>query len=483
MADLKVKVGVDKSGFTTGLASMENSVKGFGTKVGGILAGAFAFDKIIQGFSNAIDKGDQLQDLANRFGVAASSLQEIGNAASTSGAGLEDVASAMNKLAKNAGAAIGGNEQMAEAFNKIGLSVEQLNGMSPQDLFFALSKAVASGTLGMQDFTIAQELAGKGAAVLMETLRMGPEVIAANGQAMGVWSEETIAQLSEASDAIKTFENTMTIAFGTVASLINPAIKSFKDFAEEVTLLTQSLGALFNGDFSLAGDLAKMGAPGAATRRRKAEEAMLATQKPGRSIRDVDGQTSEAGSGVKNKAAEIEKNRLKSAEDRLADAVRDRESLSMDDAQKLGRAQAELLEMKIKESEIADKTLEKLQAQEEIERKKIEVLQLQKQIKNDLADAEADAIKAAGSGDLRESDKAQLRLDRLREMNKARGNASDFDPREALMQRFGLGNQLRDIPSSTEAQRTQPVRLENPPNLQGVLDKLDLLIKNAGVFS
>jgi hypothetical protein len=46
-----------------------------------------------------------------------------------------------------------------------------------------------------------------------------------------------------------------------------------------------------------------------------------------------------------------------------------------------------------------------------------------------------------------------------------------------------LQQQLRDIPSSTEAQRTQPVRLENPPNLQGVLQKLDILIANAGVFS
>jgi hypothetical protein len=481
MADLKVKVGVDKSGFTTGLASMENSVKGFGNKVGGILAGAFAFDKIIQGFSNAIDKGDQLQDLANRFGVAASSLQEIGNAASTSGAGLEDVASAMNKLAKNAGAAIGGNEQMAEAFSKIGLSVEQLNGMSPQDLFLALSKAVASGTLGMQDFTIAQELAGKGAAALMETLRMGPEVISANGQAMGVWTDETILKLSEASDAIKTFQNTMTIAFGGVAQIAMPLIKAFQDIVELATMIGAAGASALKGDFAGAAQITKEASM--IKSRRDAEEAKAARQKAGRSIRDVDGQTSEAGSGVKNKTAEIEKNRLKSAEDKLADAVRDRESLSMDDAQKLGRAQAELLEMKIKESEIADKTLEKLQAQEEIERKKIEVLQLQKQIKNDLADAEADAIKAAGSGDLRESDQAQLRLDRLRDVNKARGNASDFDPREALMQRFGLGNQLRDIPSSTEAQRTQPVRLENPPNLQGVLDKLDLLIKNAGVFS
>ena len=44
-------------------------------------------------------------------------------------------------------------------------------------------------------------------------------------------------------------------------------------------------------------------------------------------------------------------------------------------------------------------------------------------------------------------------------------------------------SQLRDIPSSTEAQRTQPVKLENPPDLKGIMDKLDRLIANAGVFS
>lgn len=481
MADLKVKVGVDKSGFTTGLASMENSVKGFGNKVGGILAGAFAFDKIIQGFSNAIDKGDQLQDLANRFGVAASSLQEIGNAASTSGAGLEDVASAMNKLAKNAGAAIGGNEQMAEAFSKIGLSVEQLNGMSPQDLFLALSKAVASGTLGMQDFTIAQELAGKGAAALMETLRMGPEVISANGQAMGVWTDETISKLSEASDSIKTFQNKMTIAFGTMAQIAVPLIKAFEDIVALTTLIGSAGVSVLRGDFSGASQITKEAAM--IKSRRDAEEAEAARQKAGRSIRDVDGQTSETGSGIKNKAAEIEKNKLKSAEDKLADAVRDRETLSMNSSQKLGRAQAELVKLKMEELAIADKTIEKLNAQEGIERKKIEVLELQKDVNAEIQDAEKDFMRALKSNDIDGMQEANERGKRLERENKARGNAADFDPREALMQRFGLGNQLRDIPSSTEAQRTQPVRLENPPNLQGVLDKLDILIRNAGVFS
>ena len=248
MADLKVKVGVDKSGFTTGLASMENSVKGFGNKVGGILAGAFAFDKIIQGFSNAIEKGDQLQDLANRFGIAASSLQEIGNAASLSGAGLEDVASAMNKLAKNAGEAVSGNDAMAEAFAKIGLSVTDLNGMSPQNLFMALSKAVASGSLGMQDFSVAMQLAGKGAGSLMETLRMGPDAIATNGQAMGVWADETIAQLSAASDAMKEFQNQGTIILGGLAVLTVPLIKGLQGVMEAFTMLGAAGARALTGD-------------------------------------------------------------------------------------------------------------------------------------------------------------------------------------------------------------------------------------------
>jgi len=430
MADLKVKVGVDKSGFTTGLASMENSVKGFGMKVGGILAGAFAFDKIIQGFSNAIDKGDQLQDLANRFGVAASSLQEIGNAASTSGAGLEDVASAMNKLAKNAGAAIGGNEQMAEAFNKIGLSVEQLQGMTPQDLFMALSKAVASGTLGMQDFTIAQELAGRGAAVLMETLRMGPDVIAANGQAMGVWTDETISKLSQASDSIKTFQNKMTIAFGSIAQIAVPLIKAFEDIVELTTVIGSAGVSVLRGDFSGASQITKEASM--IKSRRDAQEAKAARQKAARGISDMDGQASSA---ISDKAFE--------ASERAAA----RHELRLIEAQIAGKEEAEKMKQAIEEK-YAQKSLERAQRLEE-----------------------------------EKASQADDRPERLAQINKQRGNAADFDPREALMQRFGLGDQLRDIPSSTEAQRTQPVRLENPPSLQGVLDKLDKLIANAGVFS
>ena len=454
MADLKVKVGVDKSGFTTGLASMENSVKGFGMKVGGILAGAFAFDKIIQGFSNAIDKGDQLQDLANRFGVAASSLQQIGNAASLSGAGLEDVASAMNKLAVNAGKAIGGDEALKRSFEDIGLSVEQLKQMSPQDIFFALSEAIKNTSNPLEAFAKAQAVAGKSVGALMETLRMGSPAIQELGNSMGVLSNETIAKLAAASDALKAFQNIVTMVFGTAVAKIMDAVEAYARFAAIRPLI------------------------------KFFDETRASTTGANTTPRNMDGSDSSATAESAKTAEKYQRaaDQTQKTYERADEIFRQNYLNSLSDGDKLIELLKEEAALREKVSKMAEGQ-GRAAATAEMATLSGQIDSLRRAVKKDLADAEADAIKAAGSGDLSEFDQAQQRLDRLRDINKARGNASDFDPREALMQRFGLGNQLRDIPSSTEAQRTQPVRLENPPNLQGVLDKLDLLIKNAGVFS
>ena len=118
-ATATAKLALDASGMDRGLQSATASLDRFAKQAGSILAAGFTFDKIIAGFSSAIEKGDQLQDLANRFGISASALQEVGNAASLSGAGVEDVASAMNKLAVNAGKAIGGDDAMIESFQNL----------------------------------------------------------------------------------------------------------------------------------------------------------------------------------------------------------------------------------------------------------------------------------------------------------------------------------------------------------------------------
>jgi len=258
---------------------------------------------------------------------------------------------------------------------------------------------------------------------------MGPEVISANGQAMGVWTDETIAKLSEASDSIKAFQNTMTIAFGGIAQIAVPLIKTFQDIAQLAALLGSAGISALAGDFAGAAAITKEASM--IKGRRDAEEARSARQKTGR-VFDTEGQASSA---VTDKAFE--------ASERAAA----RHELRLIEAQIAGKEEAEKMKQAIEEK-YAQKSLERAQRLEE-----------------------------------EKANQVDDRPERLAQINKQRGNAADFDPREALMQRFGLGSQLRDIPSSTEAQRTQPVKLENPPDLKGIMDKLDKLIANAGVFS
>jgi len=225
------KLALDASGFDRGLATAQSSVMRFAKTTGGLIAGAFAFDKIIAGFSSAIEKGDQLQDIANKFGIAASSLQQIGNAASLSGSGIDDVASSMNKLSVNAGKAIGGDTGLVKAFEDIGLSVEQLKSMSPQEIFFALSKSIKATNDPLVAFAKAQAVAGKSVTALLETLKMGPEEIQNVGDAMGVFSDQQISSLSALSDSLKTFQNLVTLVFGVTASAIMDAVESYARFA------------------------------------------------------------------------------------------------------------------------------------------------------------------------------------------------------------------------------------------------------------
>ena len=310
------KLALEKSSFESGLKEAENAVNKFAKQTAGILTGAFAFDKILSGLSSAIDKGDQLQDLANRFGISASALQEVGNAASLSGAGVEDVASAMNKLAVNAGKAIGGDDAMIASFEKLGLSVSDLQGMSPQDIFFKLSEAVAGANDPLEAFAQAQEVAGKSVGALMETLRMGPDAIQQMGQGMGTWSDDTIAQLAAASDEIKSFQNTMMIAFGSAAQFINPMIKGFKFMAEQIAMAMAMVGE------ALTGNLAGAKAISDEMKKSKAEFNKGDQPKAAAKPMDLEGGAA-GGKGAKAKAAkETEKAEKDAIKDRTDEAMR-----------------------------------------------------------------------------------------------------------------------------------------------------------------
>jgi hypothetical protein len=228
------KLALDASGFDRGLMTAQSSVNKFAKQVGGLVAGAFAFDKIIAGFSSAIEKGDELQDIAEKFGVSASKLQMLGNAASVFGSGLDQVSAGLNKLSlaqQKAVSGESGSEALVATFGEVGISLEELRSITAEDIFLKIADSFASGANDGRQFVIVNELLGKAQTDLIKVLNQGSEAIIEQGNAIGVFSNETIAQLSAASDSIKKFQNILTVGFGVAAGKIMEAVEAYGRFA------------------------------------------------------------------------------------------------------------------------------------------------------------------------------------------------------------------------------------------------------------
>jgi hypothetical protein len=242
------KLALDASGCDRGLMSAQSSVSKFAKQVGGLVAGAFAFDKIVQGFASAIEKGDQLQDIAEKFGISASKLQLLGNAASVFGSNVEQVSAGLNKLSLAQQKALAGDSGLQASFAEVGLSLEDLQKMKPEDILLRISDSFASGANNGRQFIIVNELLGKAQTDLIKVLNQGSTAIMEQGEAMGVLSDDQIASLSEMSDAIKTLQITLQNAFGQMAVQIIPVRDAFLQFAEELTMVGYAAKTLLTGD-------------------------------------------------------------------------------------------------------------------------------------------------------------------------------------------------------------------------------------------
>jgi hypothetical protein len=242
------RLALDASGLDRGLKSAQSSVASFAKQAGQALAAGFAFNKIVQGFASAIEKGDQLQDIAEKFGVSASKLQLLGNAASVFGSGIEQVSAGLNKLSLAQQKALSGDSGLQASFAEVGLSLEDLQKMKPEDILLRISDSFASGANNGRQFIIVNELLGKAQTDLIKVLNQGSTAIIEQGESMGVLSDDQIASLSEVSDAMKTLQITVQNAFGQMAVFIVPVRDAFVQFAEELTMVGYAAKTLLTGD-------------------------------------------------------------------------------------------------------------------------------------------------------------------------------------------------------------------------------------------
>lgn len=129
------------------------------------------FDTLKNKIEGAIASAAGLQQLSERTGATVEALSGLSAIAKLSGTDTESLAGGLQKLAKSMVDAQNGGEKTSASFAAIGISVSELAGKGPDEVFQMVAKAFANYQDGAEKVVIAQNLLGKSGVNLLPVLK------------------------------------------------------------------------------------------------------------------------------------------------------------------------------------------------------------------------------------------------------------------------------------------------------------------------
>ena len=185
----------------------------------------------------AIDAADNLNDLSKRTGVGVESLSKFGAAAADSGTSVDEVAKAMQKLARGV---VDPASQTSKALQSIGVSATDANGKvrSLDQIMLSMSDVFAKMPDGAQKTALAMEIFGKAGANLIPMLNEG-------SAALSKYAATVTPEMAEAADKFNDSINAVAISLaGPFNEAVTALLPSITAFAEIIAGLAKAFGDL-----------------------------------------------------------------------------------------------------------------------------------------------------------------------------------------------------------------------------------------------
>ena len=205
--------------FGQSLQSIGKSMMGIGALITGPLLGAAKM------FSTM---GDSLAKMSKRTGFSVESLSQLGYAAEISGASIENLETGIRRMQRSISDAGRGLSTATDALAALGVSVEELAGLTPEEQF----NRIADGLAGIADPTkkaaVAMELFGRAGTMLLPMMAKGAAGIAAlkaEADAMGLTISTKDAKAAEVfTDKMAVMWKTLKVGAFTIGAALVPAL-------------------------------------------------------------------------------------------------------------------------------------------------------------------------------------------------------------------------------------------------------------------
>jgi len=220
LGDAKYTVNLDDRA-TSKMKGLETSMDSMGkkfAKTGAIMVAAGA--AITAGLFKMADSytkaGDEVAKMAKRTGFTTESLSELRHAAKLSGSDISALEKGVKRMSSSIEDAKDGLETYTRSFDKLGISIDEIKDMAPEEQFWTIANALADLEDETTKAALAQDFFGRAGTDLLPMLAAGTDGIAAMRQEahdLGIVFDAEAAAKAEA------FQDSLTKLKGALAGL------------------------------------------------------------------------------------------------------------------------------------------------------------------------------------------------------------------------------------------------------------------------
>lgn len=218
--------------------SMGSSLQAIGRSMmagGAALAAPFAL-----ALSVFADMGSKLYDMSAQTGMSVESLSALSHVAEQNSSSLEDVVTATGKMQRVLVQAAGGSKEAKKALAAMGLTLEDLKGLSPEDQMAKIGNAITAIENPAAKTAAAMGIFGKAGAKLIPTLQdMGASIDEAKkfGLIMSTDDARKADALGDSFTLLKATAKSAAVAIGsTLAPSITTVARAISKAVSQVVL-------------------------------------------------------------------------------------------------------------------------------------------------------------------------------------------------------------------------------------------------------
>lgn len=231
---LLAKLGVDTKGFQEGLGKAKGSVGKFKGALGS-LGGVIASVGLTSMAREAINLGSKISDMAVQLQISSDALQVLEFSARKAGVETGIMERAIRNVQLRTQQGIEGNKRYAEAYQTLGLSIEEVNRLSPEKKLEAIARASQMATDKQAAYNAVAAILGERAGpkmqeVLQDLAKNGYGSLEEAAKKSGeVMDKDTIAKMDAAADKIESVKRRFTVLTGEILTKVIPAFEILKN--------------------------------------------------------------------------------------------------------------------------------------------------------------------------------------------------------------------------------------------------------------